>query len=455
MHGILLQKICKEVIFLKKLFVFLVVFTLVLCSFTVMPKAQTNVYEYYKSQLNADEQEVYKAFISAAESPEGKCEIPRLSTIQYTFSANITTQQQLTDFVNNDPSCKASISKLNVYFKNAVHAVIMDHPELYWLDNTNIGSIEYGYKADKKTTTVSIVNVSVKIPDSVCQANAEQSINAVNSKLKSIGATGTDIEKVKKIHDWLCNNVEYVDGNHAHDLYGSLFNGKAVCQGYAEAFKAACDYYGIKCVCVEGESLNSQGVREAHMWNYVLINNTWYAVDATWDDQEDRILYDYFLAGKNTIATHFDNKKFTASHFANGNLGGVGQKEFNYPDLSENGYSLNNPTQKPTDQVVQNTSTAKPTAKPTENSNVTDVSQNTQAPQNTATANTGETQRPNADLTPTATNTADNVSPIETPPNQNIEQDNNSNSTIIILACSGIGAVILLAIVVMIIRKKR
>lgn len=456
MLGILLQKICKEVILVKKLFVFLVVFTLVLCSFTVMPKAQTNVYEYYKSQLNADEQEVYKAFIKAAKSSSGTCNVPTLSTVQYSFtsSTNITSSTQITEFTNSDPICKAAVSKLNIYFKNAIHAVIMDHPELYWLDNSQLGTINHAYQASGKT--VSITNVYVEIPGSVRQANAEQSINAVNSKLKSIGATGTDIEKVKKIHDWLCNNVKYVDGTHAHDLYGSLFNGKAVCQGYAEAFKAACDYYGIKCVCVEGDALNSQGAREAHMWNYVLINNTWYAIDVTWDDQEDRILYDYFLAGKKTVATHFDDSKFTDSHFPNGKFGGAEQKEFNYPVLSENGYSINNPTQKPTQKPVQNTATAKPTAKPTDNVNVTDAPQNTRAPENTQTTNTGENQSPDNNLTPTPTNISDSVLPTETPKNeQNIQTDRENSSLVIILACSGIGLVVVASIIVMIIRKKR
>lgn len=449
MHGILLQKICKEVIFLKKLFTFFVIVSLIICTLSFTTTAQGTVYEYYKSQLNADEQKVYEAFISAAKSPEGKCEIPRLSTVQYDFISptDITQQSQLNEFVRNDPQCQAAISKINSYFSNAINAVVTDHPELYWLDNQQLGGVAYQNSGAGK-------NVSIKafatVPESVRQANAEQSINAVNSKLKSIGATGTDIEKVKKIHDWLCNNVEYVDGNHAHDLYGSLFNGKAVCQGYAEAFKAACDYYGIKCVCVEGESLNSQGVREAHMWNYVLINNTWYAVDATWDDQEDRILYDYFLAGKNTIATHFDNKKFTASHFANGNLGGVGQKEFNYPDLSQNGYSLNNPTQKPTEKPVKITPTPKPTVKPTE------APITTQAPESTATTNTGDNKTPTVELTPTSTDYMENVQPTETPlDEQGITENNNDSSLIIILACIGIGAVVVAAIVVLIIRKKR
>ena len=443
MPGILLQKICKEVILVKKLFAIITVVVLVLCSFGFTAIAQGTVYEYYKSQLNADEQEIYSAFINAAKSPDGQYDLPRLSTIKYEFTAqnSLNTKQKITDFVHTDSECKANISKINVYFKNAIHAVIMDHPELYWLDNQQLGSINYSYNAQGKNL---VISASAVVPQNVRQSNAEQSINSVNSKLKSISATGTDIEKVKKIHDWLCDNVKYIDGNHSHDLYGSLFNGKAVCQGYAEAFKAACDYYGIKCVCVEGEALNSQNVREAHMWNYVLINNTWYAVDVTWDDQEGRILYDYFLAGKNTVATHFDDSKFTDSHFPNGKFGGAEQKEFNYPDLSQNGYSLNNPTQKPTEKPVQITPTPKPTVKPTESVLVTEAPQNTQT-----------TDKQDVELTPTATNVTENIQPTENPQNIQNVQVNRDSSLIIMLACSGIGIIVVTAIIVLIIRKRR
>ena len=434
---------------MKKLFAIITVVVLVICSFGFTAIAQGTVYEYYKSQLNADEQKIYSAFITAAKSPDGKCDLPRLSTIKYEFTAsnNFLSSDQITNFVNNDAECKANILKINVYFKNAIHAVIMDHPELYWLDNQQLGSINYSYNAQGKNL---VISASAVVPQNVRQSNAEQSINSVNLKLKSIEATGTDIEKVKKIHDWLCDNVKYIDGNHSHDLYGSLFNGKAVCQGYAEAFKAACDYYGIKCVCVEGEALNSQNVREAHMWNYVLINNTWYAVDVTWDDQEDRILYDYFLAGKNTDATHFDGSKFTDSHFPNGKFGGAEQKEFNHPDLSPNGYSLNNPTQKPTAKPVQITPTPKPTVKPTENVLVTEVPQNTKAPQNTQT-----TDKQDVELTPTATNVTENIQPTENPQNIQNVQVNGDSSLVIMLACSGIGIIVVTAIIVLIIRKRR
>ena len=433
---------------MKRFFAFVTIFALLLCAFNITPKAQGEVYEYYKSQLNADEQTVYQAFITASKSPAGECEIPTLSTIQYSFTTStpITTQQQLTDFVNNNQACKDALSKLNLYFKNAIHALAMDHPEIYWLDNSQLGKLNYGYSS--KGTSVSVVDVVVSIPKP--EANPTQSLNKVNEKLKSIGATGTDIEKVKAIHDWLCNNVQYIDGSNAHDLYGSLFNGKAVCQGYAEAFKAACDYYGIKCVCVKGDALNSKGQREAHMWNYVLINNTWYAVDVTWDDQGKNIYYDYFLAGKNTVADHFDDKKFTVSHIADGHFGGAGQKEFNYPTLSDSGYSINNPTAKPTQKPVQNNATAKPTEKPTETNNV----QATQTATPTIVTGTETTNAPQNEPTPATTDSVENSLPTHTTQEQQPSSENNS-STVIIIACAGIGVVVVASVVAMIIRKKQ
>ena len=446
MLGILPQKICKEVIFLKKFFAFFIIVSLILCAFSFTVTAQGTVYEYYKSQLNADEQKVYEAFITAAKSSDGRCEIPKLSTVQYDFVSptNIADGSQLNEFINNDPQCQTAMSKIKEYFSNALYAVITDHPELYWLDNQELGGVSFQNSSYGKNVSIKAI---ATIPASVCQANANQSIKEVDLKLQSIGATGTDIEKVKKIHDWLCDNVKYVDGNHAHDLYGSLFLGKAVCQGYAEAFKAACDYYGIKCVCVEGEALNSQGVREAHMWNYVLINNTWYAVDVTWDDQDDRILYDYFLAGKNTVATHFDDEKFINSHFANGYLGGVGHKEFKYPELSESGYSLNNPTQKPTAKPVQITPTAKPTVQPTD-APIT--------PQEPTATNAGDNKTPGVESTPTSTDYIKDIQPTETPlDEQGVTENNEDSSLIIILACAGIGIVVVASIIALVLRKKR
>lgn len=62
---------------------------------------------------------------------------------------------------------------------------------------------------------------------------------------------------------------------------------KAVCSGYAELFKALCDIAGIKTEVVDGYARtkpyqvgNSMSVN--HAWNAVLIDSSWYFLDATW-----------------------------------------------------------------------------------------------------------------------------------------------------------------------------
>ncbi len=115
------------------------------------------------------------------------------------------------------------------------------------------------------------------------------------------GATGSDHEKVKYLHDRLCEKTVYsLEGNYEIEAsiakaYGALVNGKAKCVGYAEAFKLLCDFADIPCMYVSGKA---HGVE--HVWNIVkLEDGEWYEVDCTYDDTTDdkhnNIVYDWFL----------------------------------------------------------------------------------------------------------------------------------------------------------------
>lgn len=108
-------------------------------------------------------------------------------------------------------------------------------------------------------------------------------------------------KKEKKIHDYLVENVAYgypegVDSEDstAYNAYGALVQGKAVCNGYAQAMKLLCDLSGVECELITG-----QADGENHAWNLIhLDDDQWYHVDVTWDDPEpddpDRLLYSYF-----------------------------------------------------------------------------------------------------------------------------------------------------------------
>ena len=79
-------------------------------------------------------------------------------------------------------------------------------------------------------------------------------------------------------------------------------DGHVVCEGYAKAMLILCRKLGIECACIGGFARNSSASSgEAHMWNYVKMDNdTWYLVDATWDDQLSGIRTTYLLAGWNS-----------------------------------------------------------------------------------------------------------------------------------------------------------
>lgn len=103
----------------------------------------------------------------------------------------------------------------------------------------------------------------------------------------------TDFETVKLFHDYIITNCSYdMDGDNYSNAYGALIEGKAVCEGYARAFKYLCDKVDIPCELVIGQT------DIEHMWNLVQIEGKWYNIDVTWDDPKnkdgDYISYSYF-----------------------------------------------------------------------------------------------------------------------------------------------------------------
>ena len=93
-----------------------------------------------------------------------------------------------------------------------------------------------------------------------------------------------------------------------------------MCEGYAKAFQYLMNEIGIDNVIVIGTATNSNGQTENHAWNYVKLNEKWYAVDTTWDDPiligegtlPEKSRYQYFLKGSATMnQNHVTSGKFT------------------------------------------------------------------------------------------------------------------------------------------------
>lgn len=105
--------------------------------------------------------------------------------------------------------------------------------------------------------------------------------------------TGTTYDKIRAVHDYLCNTVVYQEtGEDSHSAYGALINKTAVCEGYALAFQKIMDTMGIPCFVATGNQ---------HAWNVVQVDGQWYHIDVTNADQDWGIIRDYFLVSGQTM----------------------------------------------------------------------------------------------------------------------------------------------------------
>ena len=229
-------------------------------------------------------------------------------------------------------------------FQLSINALILDHPEIFYLDVTQI----YMYTEITKNISGTTYRISIG-PDeggsylesgfysesdvAIAEAKIE---NVLNEIIESL--SGSTYNQIKQVHNYLIDNVTY-DSNSiemSHNIYGTLIDNLAVCDGYAKSFKYILDNIGISCVIVCGIGENSSGEIENHAWNDVLINGSWYAVDVTWDDPiivggkgnlTDDLRYNYFLKG---------STNFYSSHTEDGYI--VDNGCFTYPTLSSSDY---------------------------------------------------------------------------------------------------------------------
>ncbi|MDN4484028.1 transglutaminase domain-containing protein [Demequina lignilytica] len=114
-----------------------------------------------------------------------------------------------------------------------------------------------------------------------------------------LGALGP-ADQVTAIHDYVAQAATYdyeaadlinagernLQVAQSQEAYGILVAGSAVCNGYAQAFKAIADAAGLEVVTVTGQAWSGP-TSGGHAWNRVMIDGRWLVVDATWDDGGD------------------------------------------------------------------------------------------------------------------------------------------------------------------------
>ncbi len=258
---------------------------------------------YYYNQLDNYSKALYQAVENNLDELKyGTCNI----NIDYDFSSILQ---------NTDDKYA-----LKPYYDDAIDALSLDIPDLFYIDfsklrlfvetKTNIFGTKYKiYLGTKEGESLYKEGFSSKAQVDT----ALNQINAVKNNLVNI-VYANDYHKIREAHDWIIENVSYDDDEiYKSDVYGTLIDKRAVCEGYARTYKCILDELGINNILATGIATNSEGNSENHMWNYVLLNNNWYAVDVTWDDPiivgggvlSNATKHRYFLLG---------SKKFFENH---------------------------------------------------------------------------------------------------------------------------------------------
>lgn len=290
---------------------------------------QENVDYYYYDQLDEYAKIIYKGFENNKEN---------MKSGTYTIDFG----NQFNELLNSD----GGEEKLNIAFQSAWNAYTYDNMNLFYID------VEKLILTINTTTALSIHNVKISNGENNSYLKQEfqtninlneklELLNKIKGQIKSQLEGYTDYVKVKEVHNWLIKAIEY-DTNETtiepYSIYGALTQGKAVCEGYARSFKYIMDELEIPCVLVSGTATNSNGITEAHAWNYVLLNGDWYAIDVTWDDPiiigegtvSEDTNYKYFLKGANS---------FLITHTPDGYLS-QNSIEFKFPTLNNSDYEI-------------------------------------------------------------------------------------------------------------------
>lgn len=222
----------------------------------------------YYMECDSEEKRIYDMLLCAFMTGR--------SSVQYFSDIEPEDMQKLLRYIIKDRRLTVNISEKNVEYNYG------------WYP-------DYGYYYQ--------VSVTADIMDDVHAYNKLCRLQ-IESIMDGIDDDWSDYEKVKYIHDWICNNTVYEKGSeNCYNITGVLVDGVATCQGYSKTFNLLCELNGLEALEISGHSKGG-----AHMWSMVEVNEYWYNFDVTWDDTIKNTLgvsYGYFGVPQSIMAqTH-------------------------------------------------------------------------------------------------------------------------------------------------------
>ncbi|WP_251548564.1 transglutaminase domain-containing protein [Pumilibacter intestinalis] len=299
---------------------------------------------YYEELKNSDmAQRLYRAINDMTENANFASGMLEYDLI----GSGALTEEEVRKYVDS------SSPRVPVALGAARDAFYMDNPDLFWLDSYKLylsAGMQNGvYAAYLGTGNFENYYVDNTVKSASEVKTATEKYNAALEKaVAEVKKAGNDpVALVKAANKYIAEKTEYDYGarknaqggvdydGYVNTAYGSLVNGKALCGGYARAFKAIMDELSIPCTLVQGSAYSGVAAEgtagyEAHMWNAVKIGGHWYGVDVTYNSSSLNIDR-YTLVGEEFLSQN---------HYADGVISSSGF-ELKYPALRALNYGVN------------------------------------------------------------------------------------------------------------------
>ena len=202
-------------------------------------------------------------------------------------------------------------------------AYINDHPFYYFISSR----FSYG------SFLTIYVDEDYKMLN-VRRNNEKIILNQLNTYKELTHSITDTFEAATAVHDLICQDMYYAydnngtpeTGNDFHNILGLFVHGRGVCESYAESFNLIMNMLGFETLEVTGT-----GNGGPHAWNMIKINNKYYLIDVTWDDEDTfgfEVMKDFFIKTENEPLSN--GNTFGSMH--------IKDTDFNYPVVSTTPY---------------------------------------------------------------------------------------------------------------------
>lgn len=113
-----------------------------------------------------------------------------------------------------------------------------------------------------------------------------------------VSASDSEVAKLRKVHDWIAESIEYDHSETHYSVMDALVLGKSVCGGYSRVLEMFLEFLDMPNAYIISPSMK-------HAWNQVLLDGNWYNIDVTWDDPTGHpIHHNYFLKSDLAFSDH-------------------------------------------------------------------------------------------------------------------------------------------------------